>query len=56
MAQEAVDVRPLREMTGDIAFNEVFLSEARVANDDLLGGQGEGWRVGMTTLSHERDP
>ena len=56
MTQDAVDVRPLREMTGDIAFNEVFLSEARVANDDLLGGQGEGWRVGMTTLSHERDP
>jgi alkylation response protein AidB-like acyl-CoA dehydrogenase len=56
MTQEAVDVRPLREMTGDIAFNEVFLSEARVADSDLLGGQGEGWRVGMTTLSHERDP
>jgi alkylation response protein AidB-like acyl-CoA dehydrogenase len=43
-------------MTGDIAFNEVFLSDARVANDDLLGEQGEGWRIGMTTLSHERDP
>ncbi|MDG1695011.1 MAG: acyl-CoA dehydrogenase family protein [Ilumatobacter sp.] len=56
MTQEAVDVRPLREMTGDIAFNEVFLSDARVANDDLLGEQGEGWRIGMTTLSHERDP
>lgn len=56
MTQDAVDVRPLREMTGDIAFNEVFLSEARVDDADLLGGQGEGWRVGMTTLSHERDP
>jgi alkylation response protein AidB-like acyl-CoA dehydrogenase len=56
MTQEAVDVRPLREMTGDIAFNEVFLSEARVPDADLLGGRGEGWRVAMTTLSHERDP
>ncbi len=56
MEQEGVDVRPLREMTGDAAFNEVFLSEARVAERDRLGELGEGWRVAMTTLSHERDP
>jgi alkylation response protein AidB-like acyl-CoA dehydrogenase len=56
MHQDTIDVRPLREMTGDAAFNEVFLSEARVADADRLGEIGEGWRVGMTTLSHERDP
>lgn len=56
MEQEGVDVRPLREMTGDAAFNEVFLNDARVAEVDRLGELGEGWRVAMTTLSHERDP
>jgi alkylation response protein AidB-like acyl-CoA dehydrogenase len=56
MEQEGVDVRPLREMTGDAAFNEVFLNEARVAESDRLGDLGDGWRVAMTTLSHERDP
>ncbi len=56
MQQEGVEVRPLREMTGVAAFNEVFLSEARVSETDRLGDLGEGWRVAMTTLSHERDP
>lgn len=56
MTQDGVDVRPLREMTGDAAFNEVFLSDARVAEVDRLGDLGDGWRVAMTTLSHERDP
>ena len=56
MEQDAVDVRPLREMTGDAAFNEVFLNDARVADSDRLGDLGDGWRVAMTTLSHERDP
>ena len=54
--QPGVDVRPLREMTGDAAFNEVFFSDARIADADRLGEPGEGWRVAMTTLSHERDP
>ena len=56
MEQEGVDVRPLREMTGDAAFNEVFLNDARIAESDRLGDLGDGWRVAMTTLSHERDP
>ena len=56
MDQPGVDVRPLREMTGEAAFNEVFFSEARVADADRLGSLGEGWRVAMTTLSNERDP
>ncbi|MDX2378563.1 MAG: acyl-CoA dehydrogenase family protein [Acidimicrobiia bacterium] len=56
MEQQGVDVRPLREMTGDAAFNEVFISEARVSDADRLGDLGDGWRVAMTTLAHERDP
>jgi len=56
MEQEGVNVRPLREMTGDAAFNEVFLNDARIAEGDRLGDLGDGWRVAMTTLSHERDP
>ncbi len=56
MRQPGVDVRPLREMTGDAAFNEVFFDEARVHDDDRVGDDGDGWRVAMTTLSFERDP
>ena len=56
MSQPGVDVRPLREMTGDAAFNEVFLTDARVHDDDRVGEPGDGWRVAMTTLSFERDP
>ncbi|MGF1597102.1 MAG: acyl-CoA dehydrogenase family protein [Acidimicrobiales bacterium] len=56
MHQPGVEVRPLREMTGDAAFNEVFFTDARVADADRLGEVGQGWAVAMTTLSHERDP
>jgi len=53
--QEGVDVRPLRDMTGDSEFNEVFMTEARVATDDAIGGLGNGWRAAMTMLAVERD-
>ena len=56
LQQPGVEVRPLREMTGDSSFNEVFLSEARVPDRDRLDAVGEGWRVAMTTLGNERDP
>jgi len=55
MKQEGVDVRPLKEMTGGATFNEVFISDARVPAANMIGAPGEGWRVTMTTLSHERD-
>ncbi len=54
MEAEGVDVRPLRQMTGDAEFNEVYLSDARLSDDLRLGGEGEGWRVAMTTLMNER--
>ena len=53
--QPGVEVRPLRDMTGDREFNEVFLSDAEVRADDVLGELNDGWRVAMTMLAVERD-
>jgi alkylation response protein AidB-like acyl-CoA dehydrogenase len=50
----AVDVRPLREMTGRALFNEVFLSDARVPDAWVIGGANNGWAVANTTLTFER--
>jgi alkylation response protein AidB-like acyl-CoA dehydrogenase len=41
-------------MTGEAEFNEVFFTDARVPDDDRLGGEGDGWRVAVTTLMNER--
>src|SRR3954466_6472909 len=55
MHQEgAVEVRPLREMTGRALFNEVFITDARVADDACIGGVNKGWAVANTTLAFER--
>ncbi|MGI9327824.1 MAG: acyl-CoA dehydrogenase family protein [Pseudomonadales bacterium] len=54
MRQPAVEVRPLRQMNGHASFNEVFMADAIVARDQLLGAEGEGWRIAATTLSAER--
>jgi alkylation response protein AidB-like acyl-CoA dehydrogenase len=54
MHQSGVEVRPLRQMTGEAEFNEVFLTEARIADADRIGGVGEGWQVSMATLMNER--
>lgn len=55
MNQPGVDVRPLRDMTGDSEFNEVFLTDAVVQKPDLIGGLNDGWRAAMTMLQVERD-
>lgn len=55
MRQPGVEVRPLKEMSGDETFNEVFMTEARIPIENQLGDLGEGWRVTMTTLMNERD-
>ena len=54
MHAPGVDVRPLRQMTGGAAFNEVFLDDVAIDDDDRLGDVDDGWRVALTTLSHER--
>jgi alkylation response protein AidB-like acyl-CoA dehydrogenase len=54
MEQRGVEVRPLRQMNGHASFNEVFLSDARVPRANVIGEIGGGWRVALTTLTHER--
>ena len=54
MDAPGVEVRPLRQMTGEAEFNEVFLTDVAVADDAVIGGPGEGWAIAATTLTHER--
>ena len=54
MSTPGVDVRPLRQITGDAEFNEVFLSDVRIPDSARLGPEGGGWAVAQTTLMNER--
>ena len=54
MQQPGVEVRPLRQMNGHASFNEVFLTDAVATDADVVGAVGDGWRVALTTLAHER--
>jgi alkylation response protein AidB-like acyl-CoA dehydrogenase len=54
MHQPGVEVRPLRQLTGQAEFNEVFFTDARVPDANRLGDIGAGWRVAQTTLMNER--
>jgi alkylation response protein AidB-like acyl-CoA dehydrogenase len=54
MKAPGVDVRPLYQITGEAEFNEVFLNDVRIPNDQMLGKEGQGWRVAITTLMNER--
>ncbi len=54
MHAPGVEVRPLRQITGDAEFNEIFLSGVEVPVENVLGEIGGGWEVAMTTLLHER--
>jgi alkylation response protein AidB-like acyl-CoA dehydrogenase len=54
MHSKGVDVRPLRQITGEAEFNEIFLTDVEVPKENLLGEIGGGWQVAMTTLLHER--
>jgi alkylation response protein AidB-like acyl-CoA dehydrogenase len=54
MKAPTVDVRPLRQMTGEAEFNEVYFTDTRIPASEMLGQPGDGWRVSLTTLMNER--
>jgi alkylation response protein AidB-like acyl-CoA dehydrogenase len=55
MRSPGVEVRPLRQITGEAEFNEVYLTDVRVPDANRVGDVGEGWRVSLTTLMNERN-
>jgi alkylation response protein AidB-like acyl-CoA dehydrogenase len=54
MEQDGVEVVPLRQITGEPEFNELFMDGARIPDANVLGGVGNGWKVALTTLMNER--
>ena len=54
MHAEGVEVRPLRQITGEAEFNEVYMTNVQVPDADRIGDEGEGWGVALTTLMNER--
>jgi len=54
MTVPGVEVRPLRQLTGEAEFNEVFLTDVRIPDEDRIGAVGEGWKVANATLMSER--
>jgi alkylation response protein AidB-like acyl-CoA dehydrogenase len=54
MQAPGVEVRPLRQMTGEAEFNEVYFTDVRISESEMLGSPGDGWRVSLTTLMNER--
>ena len=54
MDRDGIEVRPIRQLDGERKFNEVYLTDVRVTADDLIGAQGDGWKVGLSVLGSER--
>ena len=54
MHAPGVEVRPLRQLTGEAEFNEIFFTDVQVPAENVVGAVGDGWAVAMTTLLHER--
>ena len=55
MRSDGVEVRPLRQITGEAEFNEVYLTDAKIPDSNRIGDVGDGWRVSLTTLMNERN-
>ena len=55
MKSPGVDVQPLRQITGEAEFNEVFLTDVQIPDSNRIGDVGDGWRVSLTTLMNERN-
>src|SRR3954449_7004959 len=54
MEQDGIDVKPLRQITGEAEFNEIFMEDVRIPDENVVGGVGNGWTVAITTLMNER--
>ncbi len=54
MKSKGVSYRPLRQITGDAEFNEVFFDEVFVPSENVVGSVGEGWSIAISTLMYER--
>ena len=54
MRQSAIQVQPLKQMNGYASFNQVFFTDAEIPAENLIGAVGDGWKIAMTTLAHER--
>ena len=54
MHAPGVEVRPLRQITGEAEFNEIFMSDVRIPAEMMVGAEGDGWTVAITTLMNER--
>jgi alkylation response protein AidB-like acyl-CoA dehydrogenase len=54
MKSPGVDIRPLKQITGSSEFNEVYFNDVRIPAENLVGTEGDGWRVARTTLMNER--
>ena len=54
MEQDGVEVKPLVQITGEAEFNEIFMDEAYIPDENVVGGVGNGWGVAITTLMNER--
>jgi hypothetical protein len=54
MSSPGVRVSPIRQLTGEADYNEVFLEDVEVSDDNIVGGEGEGWRIAMAAAEYER--
>ena len=54
MEAEGVEIRPIRQITGEGEFNEVYMTDVRIPDSNRIGARGDGWRVALTTLMNER--